>query len=107
MTLGFNAAFQSELNASNPSLRAATSPEDAAAFLAAIDGVLSIERKRRGSVSASAQQHGADMQKNKFLLEDGSKLKFPMDEDIMQALLETVKDKIAQLKQLRDELKLN
>ena len=111
MSVGVNLPFESEFIRGSRGDRSvaptAADSQEPGAFLAAVDGVIAMEQQRRRSVSASQQQHGAGMQKHKFLLEDGDTLKFPMDEEIMQELLCTVKSKIAQLKQLKDSLDLN
>ena len=75
--------------------------------MAAMEQLINEEHKRTVTVGGAQEQSGAAMQKNKFMLEDGKNLKFPMDEDIMQELLDTVKSKLKQLKDLREELELN
>ena len=107
MTLSFNAAFQSELQPQRSAAKAGPSAEDGLAFMAAMEQMINQEHKRSVTVGSTSQQNGAAMQKHKFMIEDGKNLKFPMDEDIMQELLDTVKAKIKQLKQLREELDLN
>ena len=106
MTLNFNAAFQTDYAQPTGKKNVAIAP-GGEAFLAAMEELINEEHKRTVTVGGANEQSGAAMQKNKFMIEDGKNLKFPMDEDILQELLETVKSKIKQLKQLRENLDLN
>lgn len=106
MSLNFNAAFQSEFTPASPKKTAVSVPAGDG-FMAAMEQLINEEHKRTVTVGASAEQQGAAMQKNKFLIEEGKNLKFPMDDDIIQDLLTTVKGKIKQLKELRQQLDLD
>ncbi len=107
MTVPFGPAFNSEFSTQFQPKKAPTSaPGSGEAFLAAMDQVVKEEAKRRTLVETADNDANANLSKNKILLEDGKNLKFPMDEDIMQELLETVKGKIGQLRQLKEELGL-
>ena len=73
-------------------------------FVAAIEQVMHEEHRRVAIVSESGRQQGAALRQQKDLAENGKALKFPLDEDILLELLDTVKTKIGQLKQLKEDL---
>ena len=107
MTAPLNAAFHAEFsNQIQPKRNLGVSPANPEAFLAAMDQAGKEEAKRRTLVETAEDNHGAGLSKNKLILEDGKNLKFPMDDDIMQELLETVKGKISRLRDLKESLGL-